>query len=207
MVVAGPGTGKTQVLVPRGAYILSQTDTNPQSILALTFTDSAARNMKERLVSMIGQTGYYVQISTFHAFCQEVIATHPEFFAIDRHSQPLTETEKFQLFESIVLELKLQVLKPLNQPLFYLPEMMSAISALKKEGVTTDDYVQLVKNWADRDDQPGLSKSKTGQAQRQKMVAKNQELGEIYRLYQQRLRQNLRYDFDDMIALVVAAFR
>src|SRR5690349_12000477 len=71
MVVAGPGTGKTQVLAARIANILQKTDTNPSSVLALTFTDSAAKEMRERLVKMIGKTGYYVQISTFHAFCSE----------------------------------------------------------------------------------------------------------------------------------------
>ena len=68
MVVAGPGTGKTQVLAARIANILLKTDTNPRAILALTFTESAAKEMRQRLVKMIGKTGYYVQISTFHAF-------------------------------------------------------------------------------------------------------------------------------------------
>src|SRR5215204_2896002 len=83
MVVAGPGTGKTQVLAARIANILLKTDTNPSSVLALTFTESAAKNMRERLVSMIGKTGYYVQIHTFHSFCTDVIQSFPEFFPID----------------------------------------------------------------------------------------------------------------------------
>jgi len=65
MVVAGPGTGKTQVLTTRIANILLKTDTDPSAILALTFTDSAAKNMRQRLAEMIGKTAYYVNISTF----------------------------------------------------------------------------------------------------------------------------------------------
>src|SRR5690554_6759413 len=80
MVIAGPGTGKTQVLAARIANILLKTDTNPSSVLAMTFTESAAKNMRERLISMIGKTAYYVQIHTFHSFCTEVISSHPEFF-------------------------------------------------------------------------------------------------------------------------------
>ena len=78
MVIAGPGTGKTQVLATRIATILTRTDTNPRSILALTFTESAAKNMRQRLVSLIGSTAYYVQIETFHSFCSRVIQNHPE---------------------------------------------------------------------------------------------------------------------------------
>src|SRR5579872_2861166 len=68
MVVAGPGTGKTQILTLRIANILLKTDLPPGAILALTFTESAAANMRQRLVSLIGTRGYYVGIATFHGF-------------------------------------------------------------------------------------------------------------------------------------------
>ncbi|EKD52603.1 MAG: hypothetical protein ACD_61C00295G0004, partial [uncultured bacterium] len=77
LVLAGPGTGKTQVLTVRIANILKETDTDPSSILALTYTDAAAREMKERLISLIGQDGYYVKIGTFHALCNEIISDNP----------------------------------------------------------------------------------------------------------------------------------
>ncbi len=82
MVVAGPGTGKTQVLTMRIANILDKTDADPSTILALTFTDSAAKNMRDRLAKLIGPTAYYVNISTFHSFCSDVIRKYPEYFAI-----------------------------------------------------------------------------------------------------------------------------
>ena len=69
MVVAGPGTGKTQILTPRIANILRKTDTSANSILALTFTESGVYSMRKRLVEMIGSDGYRVNIYTFHGFC------------------------------------------------------------------------------------------------------------------------------------------
>src|SRR3989344_6569517 len=73
MVVAGPGTGKTKVLTLRIANILAKTDTAPENILALTFTDSASLEMRRRLSELIGGRAYQVRITTFHTFCNEII--------------------------------------------------------------------------------------------------------------------------------------
>ena len=206
MVLAGPGTGKTQVLAARIANILLKTDTNPSSVLALTFTESAAKNMRERLVSMIGKTGYYVQIHTFHSFCTDVINSHPEFFPIDRDSQPLSELERFDIFQKIIDELPLKVLKPLNTPYFYLKDIVKAISDLKREGISVEEFAQIVAAEETLYQQEAEELTKTEGARRQKMIAKNLELAELYAQYQRRLRDTLRFDFDDMIALVVLAF-
>ena len=72
MVIAGPGTGKTQVLTLRIANILRKHDISPDSIIALTFTEAATQEMRRRLIDLIGQAGYFVQISTFHSFCQSI---------------------------------------------------------------------------------------------------------------------------------------
>ncbi|MDQ5893294.1 MAG: ATP-dependent helicase UvrD/PcrA, partial [Patescibacteria group bacterium] len=80
MVVAGPGTGKTSILTLRIANILKKTDTAPENILALTFTESGAYAMRKKLVSIIGTAGYKVNINTFHSFCNEVIKQYPERF-------------------------------------------------------------------------------------------------------------------------------
>ena len=80
LLIAGPGTGKTQVLSLRIANILRKTDARPDTILALTYTEAAAKNMRERLLKIIGKDAYYVNISTFHSFCKEVIADHGEYF-------------------------------------------------------------------------------------------------------------------------------
>jgi DNA helicase-2/ATP-dependent DNA helicase PcrA len=206
MVIAGPGTGKTQVLAARIANILLKTDTNPSSILALTFTESAAKNMRQRLVSMIGKTGYYVQIHTFHSFCTDVINSHPEFFPIDRESQPLAELERFDILQKIIDELELEVLKPLNMPYFYLRDIVKTISDLKREGINVTEFEKIVAAEQSLFDQEQEALTKTERTRRQKMIAKNTELVHVYTQYQRRLRDSLRYDFDDMIALVVEAF-
>src|SRR5689334_14773540 len=73
MVIAGPGTGKTQILSARVGKILIDTDVLPSNILCLTYTDSGAIAMRRRLLDMIGPDAYKVNISTFHAFCNDVI--------------------------------------------------------------------------------------------------------------------------------------
>lgn len=207
MVIAGPGTGKTQVLAARIAYILQQTDTNPGSVLALTFTESAAQNMRKRLVSMVGKTGYYVQIHTFHSFCTEIIATHPEYFPIDRESQPLSELERFQLFENLIETLPLKVLKPLNAPYLYLRDLIGAISDLKREGVTVTALKELIQLEKEAYENDKDSLKKTELVKKQKHIAKNEELILVYTAYQQSLLDTRRYDFDDMITLVLQALQ
>lgn len=206
MVIAGPGTGKTQVLTARIAQILQKTDTEPSAILALTFTESAAKNMRERLVKMIGRTGYYVQISTFHAFCQEVISNHPEFFPIQRESEPLSDLERFELFEDIFTTLELEHIKPLNTPFFYIKDAIKSISNLKREGISVDEYRELVEQWEQRLELDKDEMKKAELAKEQKQLDRNRELTRIYAEYEQRLRETKRYDFDDMISLVVTAF-
>ncbi|MFQ5451957.1 MAG: ATP-dependent helicase [Candidatus Paceibacterota bacterium] len=204
MVIAGPGTGKTHVLSARIANILQKTDTDPYSILALTFTDSAAANMRRRVVEMIGKTGYYVNISTIHSFCSDVIKTHPEYFPIDRGSEALSEFERIDMFQSIVESLKLEVLKPINRPLFYLRDAMTAISNLKREGVSPEIYSKIIKSEYAH---PSRNLTKVEALRFKKNKRKNQELLKIYKEYEKRLRVALRFDFDDMISLVLSAFK
>lgn len=207
MVVAGPGTGKTQVLAARIANILLKTDTNPSSILALTFTESAAKNMRERLISMVGKAAYYVQIQTFHAFCAEIISAQSEYFTIDRDSEALSDLDAVALFQSLLDDLPLQALKPLNTPYFYLKDLKQSISTLKREGVATTDFQKIVAAERMLFDQEAESLTKTERLKQEKQLLKNEELLVVYEEYQLRLRDSLRYDYEDMIALVVKAFQ
>ena len=202
MVIAGPGTGKTQVLAARIANILLKTDVDPRNILALTFTESAAKNMRERVVSMIGPTGYQVHITTFHGFCNDLILQYPEYFPISRDSTPLSELEKYQIFETILAELDLEVLKPLNRPLFYLKDLIKAISDLKREGINPLEFKKIV-----TEEYQDLSEIKSVVEKRKlaKNKQKNQELSLIYQQYESQLLKQIRYDFDDMITMTLAA--
>ena len=80
LVLAGPGTGKTQLLSSRIANILTKTDASPQNILCLTFTENAAQNMRDRLTSIIGADAYDVHIATYHSFGSDIIRTYPQYF-------------------------------------------------------------------------------------------------------------------------------
>ena len=94
MVVAGPGTGKTQVLTMRIGSILKQTDTEPESILAITFTEAGVLAMRQRLASLIGSVAYKVEITTFHSFAHKVIQEFPEYFARILTSHHMSEVEQ-----------------------------------------------------------------------------------------------------------------
>lgn len=203
MVLAGPGTGKTQVLSARIANILLKTDVNPGNVLALTFTEAAAVNMQRRVVGMIGAAGYQVEIGTFHGFCNAVISNYPEYFPLARGSQALSDVERFLLFEQLFNELELDVLKPLGAPDLYHREAARAISTLKRENVTVERLSELVEQ-AEGDLEE--IKTKTARLKAERALSKQRELITLYRAYQQQLSQLGRFDYEDMIALVVQAF-
>ena len=88
LVIAGPGTGKTELLSMRAANILQKTDTLPENILCLTFTDSGANAMRARLADIIGPSAYKVAIQTFHGFGTEIINQYREYFYRGAEFQP-----------------------------------------------------------------------------------------------------------------------
>src|SRR5258706_9824706 len=99
MVIAGPGTGKTEILSLRIGYILQNTDTPSGSILCLTYTDAAATEMRQRLIEYIGPEAYRIFVSTFHSFCNFVIQENPSVFQQARELEPISEIEKFKLLQ------------------------------------------------------------------------------------------------------------
>jgi len=99
LVIAGPGTGKTQILSARIGKILTDTDTKPHNILCLTYTDAGTVAMRKRLLKFIGPDAYRVNIFTFHAFCNQVIQENLDLFGI-RGLQAISDLEKAQLFEN-----------------------------------------------------------------------------------------------------------
>lgn len=147
MVMAGPGTGKTQVLTMRIANILRQTDTDASNILCLTFTESAAAAMRERLLGIIGPDAYRVRIGTFHAFCNDIIQDNPEKFALAREWQALSEAERIEMLRDGIDQLPAtSPLKPFGSPYLFLPDIIENLQWLKKEDVTAEELKQLVKS-------------------------------------------------------------
>ncbi len=149
LVVAGPGSGKTEILSLRVGNILKQTDIAPSNILCLTFTDSAAINMRKRLVGLIGRDAYKVAIHTFHSFGTEVINRNPEFFYNGANFVPADELTKLSIIENILKETEHD--NPLRsehpkQGFVYAKDIQMAISNLKKAGLTPSEFRSILEH-------------------------------------------------------------
>lgn len=216
MVIAGPGTGKTQVLTLRIANILLSTHTNPENILALTFSESAAFQMRQRLTDIIGTPGFRVEISTFHAFGNSIIQNFPEEFDTLLASESITEAEQIELIEEIIKKTDLNLLRPWGEPLFYLRDALSSINDLKKESVSPDDLKKALKqkkkdfdSIEDLYHQKGKYKGEMkGKYQDElKSIQKLEEFIKIYSSYQNFLLENKKYDFNDMLIEVIKSLQ
>ncbi len=146
MVVAGPGTGKTELLSMRAANILKTTDTLPESILCLTFTESGAHAMRERLASIIGKDAYKVAIHTFHSFGSEIINQHGEFFYHGAHFRPADELATHSIVRAIFDELDYSspLAGKMNGEYTHLRDTLTTISDLKRSGLTSDELLQII---------------------------------------------------------------
>jgi DNA helicase-2/ATP-dependent DNA helicase PcrA len=141
MVIAGPGTGKTQTLALRIANILKISQVNPSNILCLTFTDNGAVEMLTRLTSFIGPDAYKVKISTFHSFCEFVMQSNLEKFPqLIENSQSIDETDKIKIILEILSKLSVKdPLRNIKNEGLYAKDIIQSISKLKKEGVSVED--------------------------------------------------------------------
>lgn len=137
LVLAGPGTGKTQLLALRVANILRATDTNAANILCLTFTEVGARNMRDRLQRYIGQAAYDVRIGTYHAFGSDLIRNNPDFFDDLAGSQPVDTLGQHQIMQTVYDTI------PTTNPLWrsdvYMKSMLTLVSEAKRATLTPDD--------------------------------------------------------------------
>ncbi len=245
MVVAGPGTGKTQILTLRIANILRKTDTGPEQILALTFTEAAAHNIRRRLAALIGNPAYRVGISTFHGFCNDVIRRFPGDFPRVIGSSPITDVEQVAIVEEIIegdhfedvsaehtartaqqysqkakpdptpssnTAVPFVLLRPFGDRLLYVRDIVSAISELKREGITPEKFAALIekekKAFASIEDlhhEEGAHKGKMkGEyIKLERKLLKNEELAQVYAQYQEKLAERKQYDFSDMILEVL----
>ncbi|MFH0773166.1 MAG: ATP-dependent DNA helicase [bacterium] len=216
MVIAGPGTGKTQILTIRIANILLKTQINPENILALTFTENAASEMKERLSTLIGPDAFRVHINTFHGFCNELIQKHFEIFHHLASYTPISALEEIQIIQEIIENETFVYLRPQGDPAYYYHPIRSALSALKKEGVHPMQFKKAVDQWKSdfekRDDLVNergkyKGKMKSFAIDEIKHIEKNNEFSRIFELYQQKIKERKLYDFNDMIIEVVNAFK
>jgi len=220
MVIAGPGTGKTQILASRIGKILLDTDTAPQNILCLTYTDAGVVAMRKRLLQFIGPDAYKVNIYTFHAFCNDVIQENLSLF--ERNTlDPVSDLERIELFKQLIDSF------PKNHPLkryrgdvyFEINNLQSLFSIMKREGWVPafinkkiDDYVESLPTRDEfiykrkfKDFKPGDLKKDKIEEEKEKMERLRAAVGEFSR-FQDLMRRRNRYDFDDMINWVIKAF-
>ncbi len=220
MVIAGPGTGKTQILASRIGKILLDTDASPENILCLTYTDAGVVAMRKRLLGFIGPDAYKVNIYTFHAFCNDVIQENLSLFektALD----PVSELEKIQYFKELIDAFpKNHALKRYRGDVYFeVNNLQSLFSTMKKEGWTPAFINQKVAEYlADlptRDDFIYKRKYKdfnAGDLKKDKIEEVTERMDKLraavgeFDNFQQLMRKKNRYDFDDMINWVIRAF-
>lgn len=225
MVIAGPGTGKTQILAARIANILLKTDVNADNILCLTYTDSGAVAMLKRLNDFIGPVSYRINIFTFHAFCNQIIQENQEYFGYNQ-LDPVSELEQIQIIREIIDELPSDnPLKRFTGDYYYeASRLLKLYVMMKQEDLTTDMMLarinEYVKSLETREGyiykRSGTKKDgstyKKGDLNLEKIADETKKMEllaaacKTFNTYQQKLLQYKRYDFDDMILWVIDAF-
>ena len=203
LIVAGPGTGKTTLLSARAASIVERKKALPENILIVTFTNAAARAMRERLASIMGHEGYNVEVETFHSFANSIVLESEGAINYVKEKIDMTEIEKIRALEYILDNTKgAEALKPFGSPYVHLKEIQGKISELKNEGVS-----------------PGVFKKKIskikpdGISLEEKHIARLKALSLIYEKYEKLKDRDSsllfdkrgRKDYDDMVLIALEA--
>ena len=177
LILAGPGSGKTRVITYKIAYLLEQEKAKPWEVLAITFTNKAAKEMKERLHNLIEEDIKGMQISTFHSFGLRVIKEYYDFFGLDRTFTIIDESDSISLIKKIIKELNFDEKK-------YIPRAIkNKISGAKNELLNPEGFKVFARTPHDED------------------VVK------IYKKYEEKLKRNSSVDFDDLLMLPIELFR
>ncbi|MEY3677983.1 MAG: hypothetical protein RI924_124 [Bacteroidota bacterium] len=227
LVIAGPGTGKTQILAARIGKILLDTDTKPHNILCLTYTDAGAVAMRKRLFEFIGPEAYRVNIYTFHAFCNDIIQENLEYFG-KLELDAISDLELIDLFKKLVDGFdKDHPLKRFRGEVYYeIRRLQHLFSAMKREDWSPeliskkiDEFLQLIEESEpgsayykeyrytrkSGNNNPGDWKSKFTELKEN--LEKLRAAANEYPVYRALMKKMARYDYDDMILWVLEAFK
>lgn len=178
LLMAGAGSGKTRVLTHRIGYLIVEKRVNPYNILAITFTNKAAREMRERIGKMMGGAAEEIWISTFHSMCVRILRRDIDRMGFNRNFTILDTTDQQSVVKGILKE------KNLDPKKFDPRALLGAISSAKNELIDPEEY----------------EKTAGGQYFEQKV-------SEVYKEYQKRLRKNQALDFDDLIMMTIQLFQ
>ncbi|WP_088072205.1 DNA helicase PcrA [Gottfriedia luciferensis] len=176
LIMAGAGSGKTRVLTHRIAYLLGEKSVAPWNILAITFTNKAAREMQERIYNLVGKDAEDIWVSTFHSMCVRILRRDIDRIGINRSFSILDTTDQLTVIKNILKE------KNLDSKKFDPRSILGTISSAKNELQTAADY------------------------SRDAFTPFEKVVGEIYVSYQDRLRKNHSLDFDDLIMMTINLF-
>lgn len=177
LILAGAGSGKTRVLTHRIAYLISEYDVNPYQILALTFTNKAAREMRERVDRIVDYGAEHIWVSTFHSTCVRILRRYIDHLGYDRSFAIYDMDDQKTLMKDICKYLNIDTKMTKERAL------LSSISAAKNELITVDRF--------ERNAQGDYN---------------NERIAKVYREYQKRLKQNNALDFDDLIFKTIELF-
>lgn len=176
LILAGAGSGKTSVLTTKVAYLIEEKKVDPKNILAITFTNKAAKEMKQRVIKLVGKVGYDIQISTFHSFGLRIIKENYQRLGYDKNFTIIDSDDSLTLIKKILKELNIDCNRA--NPKF----IKNQISSAKNEMVTPDKYQSLV-----HDEISDITYK-------------------VYKRYQETLLCNNSLDFDDLLIMPIILF-
>jgi DNA helicase II / ATP-dependent DNA helicase PcrA len=176
LIMAGAGSGKTRVLTHRIAYLMAEKRVAPWNILAITFTNKAAREMKERVQALLGGAAEEIWISTFHSMCVRILRRDIDRIGIDRNFSILDTTDQLSVLKNILKE------KNIDPKKFDPRAILGTISNAKNELLTPEKFAKKAGSYYE------------------KIVS------DVYEEYQKRLLRNHALDFDDLIMTTIQLF-
>ena len=198
LIIAGAGTGKTTVITERIKWLVSSGKAKPAEILALTFTDKAAREMEER-VDIAMPYGYtQMWISTFHAFCDRILRQEAVHIGLDPGYKLMNEAETTQFLIKNLFKFDLKYFRPLGNPTKFISGMLQHFSRLKDEDVSPNEYLRFA--------QSQKSKVKSQKLEVEE-VEKTLELAKAYQTYEELKVKEGVMDFGDLISNALKLFR
>ncbi len=203
MVIAGPGTGKTSILTLRIANILRRTDTPPDAILALSFTEAGVKAMRARLVEIIGARAYEVHLHTFHGFASWVFSRFGEHLPHLSGTRIVTEDEAEKLVAEIVKNKRYRTLRPLGRPDYYLKPILRAITDSKREALSPQEIRAFAEGEAKR-----LAVLKIRRASEEKQIERCKKtvlFSRVFEAYESAKRTENKIDYDDLILELLRA--
>lgn len=222
MVIAGPGTGKTEVLSMRIANLLrSDAQVLPSEILCLTYTEEAAFNMRKRLLQIVGQAAHKVNINTFHGFCNTIIQNNIEYFGV-RNLDLISDLERVELMQNIIAKLpSTHPMHRIGNSIFYdIKSLTGFFNEMKKENWTEEKIKTAVKEYLE--DLPNREQYiykqtragfKKGDVKQNDIAAETERMertvaaATLFTEYNKQMNTIGRYDFNDMIIWVIEAFK